>query len=422
MSKWVSVCMVGWCGAAVPHVLLSYFLLAFIEGAGPTQSGATTGITQVGLKSRMRGKKKGKRHLTGQGLLLLLFILVVVIVSLTAVNSRKGEHSTFSPAAVEGSQAPAPTHTLLDGTGSASSPPSAAASSIPFRCRKPLSSSTAWKHSDGQQHPCDFQFFQVSNALVTLQHYSDRRQHSFHSTAVAAVESPLEPRDSVSEEAESPSTTVTVELEMVTAQQIGLLFRHRRGVEAGSTGDEGAPEEEDPWRFSLSLLFRGASSSGGPDSPNVIHYRGFNRNGYSMCCGLLVSREDGAYCSWRVEGEEERGAAKSNGSTSLSPHRSTRYLHGANEAPRCPLPYSLSSSGIEGVEGVRDSDDRLGGVPFLGSITKPLPFDLKGKWEARIQFWRARSSASPSSDVQPSTMDDESSIEMLGRVIIPFQV
>nr|CCC93298.1 conserved hypothetical protein [Trypanosoma congolense IL3000] len=126
----------------------------------------------------------------------------------------------------------------------------------------------------------------------------------------------------------------------------------------------------DAYRFSLRL--RALNKS-------VIHYKGFDGNGYSMCCSLI----EGAACRW----EEDCGAGKNVNVDCLK-----------GPVPKEPLVVSCPLYNRQG-EG--------GDANFQGRFTNPLHRSAVGWWEARLEFWR---------------VGGTSDREVLGRLLVPFRL
>ncbi|KEG13224.1 hypothetical protein DQ04_01141100 [Trypanosoma grayi] len=130
--------------------------------------------------------------------------------------------------------------------------------------------------------------------------------------------------------------------------------------------------ENDTYRFSLQLrAFR----------DSVVHYKGFDQNGYSMCCNFI----QGAECSWegRQQGEDARLKEGAGGGVSgISTRKEPRIVS-------CPLYHGVAR-----------------GSTFHGVVTKPLHRLAITEWEARLEFWRG---------VQQDR-------ELLGRLLLPFRL
>lgn len=363
------------------------------------------------------------------------------------------------------------------------------------------SGATASATSSGD---CDFEYFKVVNAKVEVSNctwiepdmlsptLSNRTNASFSPLSSRAYEEEHRTREEAPSPGSSPSplctqrsggrnpssselafssaidncaATVTLELELSTVVNLLLAYqygnssaslRKAKGKEKIDESQEEdveqeilIEEEEDIWRYSIALFHTAAKGN--------IHYKGYNQNGYSMCCDLLSpssfssssSRNSSSFCVWQAsfsrEKEEDEnveetdirgGHASDENDPSL--FYQTRYVF----ADKCPLPQipRPMSSFVPSAE--TTSTRRM-----TGTITKPLPAFLPGEWLAKIKLWRTRYGAwernkqhlkseeeasfsgSPTAneDTTGETeklpfMEDEENVELLGKVVIPFHV
>lgn len=193
--------------------------------------------------------------------------------------------------------------------------------------------------------------------------------------------------------AKDDSCTATVFLDFEASPQLQLLLAHQYTnstygpLKMGENEEEGRMVEEalDVWRYSLTLFH--------VTEKGEIQYKGYDQNGYSMCCDLLrhsslaSSHSSSSFCSWHSssstnadkdaegtgEKEEDENAERD------APLSHTRYVH----MDQCPLPQIPSNtSSSHGVDATPFS--------FSGRISKPLPALISGEWLAKIQLWRTR--------------------------------
>lgn len=270
-----------------------------------------------------------------------------------------------------------------------------------FRCQKPLASLA--KENAGlkaksleaiKSNNCDFSYFSIQNASVSV-----LCEPSDEKIAESSVDTPAD-----------VTCRATVALDMNLSPEFSLLLQHQQQGSAVRQGD--VDEHRDIWRYSLAL-FHTAEKGG-------VHYKGYQQNGYSVCCDLLrqpgsfsVSRNDPAsFCTWRLADE-------------------AREFDQRVLSPDCPAPQvPLTNAEKKAREGSSQH--------FSGVITKPLPFYVGGEWLAKVQLWRTREGAldraaskweeevemvnEESSSKTMRFTEDEENVEWLGRVVIPFQV
>ncbi|KAH9597695.1 hypothetical protein LSM04_007688 [Trypanosoma melophagium] len=141
--------------------------------------------------------------------------------------------------------------------------------------------------------------------------------------------------------------------------------------------------ENDIYRFALHL--RAFNDS-------VVHYKGFDQNGYSMCCDLLQEAE----CVWKKNGNFSQSKGQENSSENTSTSEKieakieTATIQRELVVVSCPLYNNKISQG---------------GI-FHGSLIKPLHRLAVTGWEARLEFWRG--------------VKNEK--EILGRLLLPFRL
>lgn len=377
---------------------------------------------------------------------------------------------------------------VLGGASSFSSPA--------FRCQKPLSKfggrgSLSLQSPDGKKKtsPCDFTYFEVVDAKVDVK---------CTSVGTPGEGVPLEEASPVALPSTTTTTTtggegtcyahVSVALELSPSLPLLLRYQLAEGVrttplpaEVGTNAGrqslptaegkkkyrrrprwwsddddtekrdkgESLDEEWDYWRYSIALL--APTSAGGGE----IHYKGFDENGYSMCCDFLQPPFSSPYSG--VQGGEEE-------SRPASPTPSSSYCHwiqtnppsddepqeeGAGNRttsrrvllPTCPLPQTATAT----------TAWRRNSRVIRGKIVKPLPSLAEGEWRAKVRMWRVRRGAwsdqkakqrrtlegltDPETDAgeeeqqQQHTaapplvfMEDEERVEVLGRIVVPFSV
>lgn len=330
-----------------------------------------------------------------------------------------------------------------------------------FRCQKPLS---AFNSVTGRQQKttgssgCDFTYFRVTDASVNVHCGSS-------SSAVTTLE--REPSSSgvqVDQAAEQEAETtngggkqqgcrVTVQLELQLSPDLPLLLEYQymemsrncsySSRDGNTTATAAAAslleEDQDIWRYSIALSHTGASDKG------EIHYKGYDHNGYSMCCDFipspsaaLDSSSSSSYCFWQPASGDVH-----------------RYARRVLLPDICPLPQTpdVAAERARIIPSVASSSTKKAALgttqnPFprvFGQVTKPLPALLPGEWRAKVQLWRTRygawdrrnkvhqeswlptPAAAPAvgerKEVFPSRfMEDEQNVEMLGRVVISFRL
>ncbi|KAF8304638.1 hypothetical protein TcBrA4_0044860 [Trypanosoma cruzi] len=223
----------------------------------------------------------------------------------------------------------------------------------PFRCMRPFESLPRFSPANMDSgENCRFGPFRVINAKAMTQCVRD---------------------DDDTARAASPTCSVTLR---VSFQTEGDKRRHRVGGAALAGSDEAFGSEA--YRFSLRL--RAFNDS-------IVEYKGFDQNGYSMCCHFI----EGSECSWDVK-EEEGNSTQQEAATPQKDDDGR-----ASHAPRrreamvvsCPIRNPV-----------------VPGIVFHGAITKPLYRLVITDWEARLELWRGR----PHEKV------------FLGRVLVPFRL
>lgn len=269
--------------------------------------------------------------------------------------------------------------------------------------------------------------------------------------------------------------TATVFLDFEASPQLQLLLAHQYTnnsygpLKEGKSEKEGRMVEEalDVWRYSLTLFH--------VTEKGEIQYKGYDQNGYSMCCDLLRSSSptsEYSFCSWHSSSltntdEDEQGDGpkevelkqkeEDENEDGYAPPPQTRFVH----MDRCPLPQIPSNTSSSHATDTTS-------LSFTGRISKPLPALIAGEWLAKIQLWRTRYGAwerkrradaaqeegegreeTPKANTfrdPPSThesakdrnaaskrhehnrgerkpfMEDEENVELLGRVVISFHV
>ncbi|KAG8341842.1 hypothetical protein TRVL_07333 [Trypanosoma vivax] len=126
---------------------------------------------------------------------------------------------------------------------------------------------------------------------------------------------------------------------------------------------------------------------------SMVHYRGFNKNGFSLCCNFL----QGTRCSWeathnasvRNESRQRHGGAPSKNESEVADVNATATPPGEPAVLSCPM-YTKSSR-HEYVN---------------GTVTKPLHQLVSGSWEVRVEFWHYANAERTG----------------LGRVLLPFHL
>lgn len=274
---------------------------------------------------------------------------------------------------------------------------------------------------------CDFKYFKVVQAKVEVTNCtveeSDEEQSGSFSSA-------------------NPSSflvdgcTATVALEFEVSPQLDLLLayqyensshtpfkmaveRKKEGKDTETNAEEDVrmmEEGEDIWRYSLSLFHTAAKGA--------IHYKGYDQNGYSMCCDLFYpsfssvaspsstsstmhpSRANQtSFCAWHpssfiieekvknenenrknVDDEEEEGSA-----TDSSMTLQARYVL----VDKCPLPQTPSPTATPASSpsslNLSSSEHTASRTTIIkGVVRKPLPAFLPGEWLAKVQLWRTR--------------------------------
>ncbi|CBZ26903.1 conserved hypothetical protein [Leishmania mexicana MHOM/GT/2001/U1103] len=293
----------------------------------------------------------------------------------------------------------------------------AAARAPSFRCLRPFAATGTFP-SVAKAHPtqnCDYFYFSVEDAKAELM-----------------CASPLASTTAVSDEM---SCNVTVRVSMRRASDVASRLQRQVGTDkdyfthetstvsatASPTGGDNtrpsaAPfltEDEDVWRYAVSLKAKGDSS---------IHYKGFNGgNGYSLCCAALEEAD----CAWMTPQKGDKDLdCDEDVDVGFASQRS-RVLRG------CPLPFpaphSAGGGGIFGASAdarvlLTDLDEGENSGVFHAVITKPLHRITEGPWEVMVQMWRRRQQM-PSGDEEDffSVPADHSvEAEVLGRIMVPF--
>ncbi|CAG9573543.1 conserved hypothetical protein [Leishmania major strain Friedlin] len=297
-------------------------------------------------------------------------------------------------------------------------PPGAQAAASPssFRCLRPFSASATFPNV-AKAHPaqnCDYFYFSVEDAKAELK-----------------CASPSAVTTAVSDEM---SCNVTVRVSMRRAsdavshlqRQVGTdedYFTHEASTvstttsptRSGNTCPSAAPfvtEDEDVWRYAVSLKAKGDSS---------IHYKGFNGgNGYSLCCAALEEAD----CAWITPQKGDKDLdCDEDVDVGFASQRS-RVLRG------CPLPFPAPCSAGGGVfdapAGARvlltDLDEGESSGVFHAVITKPLHRIVEGPWEVMVQMWRRRQQMPRGGREDSFSVPADHSIEaeVLGRIMVPF--
>ncbi|RNF08491.1 hypothetical protein TraAM80_02717 [Trypanosoma rangeli] len=241
----------------------------------------------------------------------------------------------------------------------AASSSTAVKDTAPFRCMRPFGSLPRFSpaNMDAAEN-CKFGLLRVINATARTRCVRDDAARGA-STASNNDKMP-------------PTCSVTLN---VTFQAEGNEAYHAVGVSSVAGHEEAFGGEA--YRFSLRL--RAFNDS-------VVEYKGFDQNGYSMCCNFIQSAE----CSW----DEER---KSSGTPHYSASPQEDNGGNAPDASRrreamvvsCPIHSQVVPGGV-----------------FHGVITKPLHRLVVTEWEARLEFWRGQ----------------RQERVMLGRVLLPFRL
>ncbi|TPP54636.1 hypothetical protein CGC20_22145 [Leishmania donovani] len=297
-------------------------------------------------------------------------------------------------------------------------PPGAQAAPGPssFRCLRPFSATGTFTNV-AKAHPtqnCDYFYFSVEDAKAELKCASP-------SAATTAVSDEM-------------SCNVTVRMSMRRAsdvvprlqRQVGTdkdYFTHEASTDSttasptrvGNTRASAVPfltEDEDVWRYAVSLKAKGDSS---------IHYKGFNGgNGYSLCCAALEEAD----CAWMTPQKGDKDLdCDEDVDVRFAPQRG-RVLRG------CPLPFPAPRSAGDGVFGasagarvlLTDLDEGEGSGVFHAVITKPLHRFVEGPWEVMVQMWRRRQHMPRVGREDSLSVPADHSIEaeVLGRIMVPF--
>eukprot|EP00796_Vickermania_ingenoplastis_P010080 gene10080-7050_t len=272
-----------------------------------------------------------------------------------------------------------------------------------MRCQRPLSAFQGLEEEAAiaaKGNTCDFTYFSVTDAHVHIQcgNSEEYKPNPSETVSVAGAEA----RPQLGEGGGRMSCSVSVSLDLHPAANLALLLQHQFAGDSKSNEPIEKSEEWDKWRFSVALSHAGSGE---------IHYKGFDHNGYSMCCDLLKSSgtaAPGTYCSWTHK---------------TNPDKDVRMLE------KCPLPQSLTE--VVNAKNVAIS-------PLTGVITKPLPVLAPGQWLAKIRMWRVRSGAWTEKEKEAQEkqgkegegetndeivfMNDEENVEVLGRVMVSFHV
>ncbi|EKF31007.1 hypothetical protein MOQ_005162 [Trypanosoma cruzi marinkellei] len=231
----------------------------------------------------------------------------------------------------------------------------------PFRCMRPFESLPRFSSANMDAgENCRLGPFRVINAKAMTQ--CVREYDDEDDTARAT----------------SPTCSVTLR---VTFQTEGDKKRHHAGGSTVAGSEETFGSEA--YRFSLRL--RAFNDS-------VVEYKGFDQNGYSMCCQFI----EGSECSWEMkEKEKEEEGANSTQQESATSQEGDdgRMSHAPQRREAMVVSCPIRNPVVPG-------------IVFHGAITKPLHRLVITEWEARLELWRGRAHEKV----------------FLGRVLVPFRL
>lgn len=279
-----------------------------------------------------------------------------------------------------------------------------------FRCQKPLS------EFGTKREPCDYTYFTLRDAQVALRCVNAAHHHQEYNSSSAEVraeaggtttaggglkEALLLGTESFDAEGSERACHAVISLNMEVDDRQALQLYYQLGSNEAVDIPPRFPAEtvqdtEDRWRFSMALSFAGGE----------VDYKGYNHNGFSLCCDMLQSpvahgttETPSPNCFWKSDEEGE-------GRTRLLVSNS------------CPLPQTA-----------QQAKQQAGGNvvrKFSGSVAKPLPFLSGGVWRAKLRLWRVRGDATsvpgPNDTSGVGFMDDEEKVEVLGRLVVDFVV
>ncbi|ORC84197.1 uncharacterized protein TM35_000481580 [Trypanosoma theileri] len=249
---------------------------------------------------------------------------------------------------------------VADATNNNNNTTTETAALTPFRCMRPFGSLSRFSPSAmNAAENCKFGSFRILNASAVL-----NCTHA-KSTTMSNI-------DGQSTQAEENDKMLVPGCNAV----IRIVFKMEEENKFGTTESNNGLVENDIYRFSLQL--RAFNDS-------VVHYKGFDQNGYSMCCDLIQEGE----CVWEKNGNLSQTEGKEN----ISKNTETSEITTPQREPvvvSCPLYNKKIAKGNV----------------FHGSLIKPLHRLAVTEWEARLEFWRGV----------------KNEREVLGRLLLPFKL
>lgn len=259
-----------------------------------------------------------------------------------------------------------------------------------FRCQKSFESVQTFADvaATAKERNCNFHFFSVRAASVGLTCERDSCGGGL---------------------LDSCNVTLTVEADVPADVSARLASRSGSEAEysamAGGNGGGGGGQPrggggswlggrlldtDDLWRYELEL--RPVGGAGGP----TVRYRGFDSQGYSLCCDGMA--DHAAHCQWT---DLQAGDNDLVGEDSEATEEVDEGAPRQRQLLACPLPMP---SGVTVPKA---------GTGFTVRVARPLPSTAAdGAWEALLELYRLRSTYGGGGAAAER--------EVLGRVLVPF--
>lgn len=256
-----------------------------------------------------------------------------------------------------------------------------------FHCQRPFAALASMSQLSKEQKRsnCDFTYFIVSKAGVVIDCEAPAPSSPALVCNVTARVTFSVPWDLQRRLAVQMGTVV----DYVNVRRVPATQPPRYACKKQDTnGLDGDPllAEDDAWRYSLNLRAKGNST---------VSYKGFDGEGYSVCCeGMQES-----HCAWET-------ATRADGTTT-----SIMVLGD------CPLPTIPQRT--EEAESTVSRE-----AHFV--VHRPLHRFVEGPWVLQLQLWRRRPAYLPVGTTAPvedsNSEPTEDHRETLGRVNIPFHI
>jgi hypothetical protein len=296
----------------------------------------------------------------------------------------------------------------------------------PFRCFRPFSQLRSFTAKDMTRGDnCEFApFMRVVNASARIQCYSNNNNNNNNNSK----DNHQHPADPTGQGRDGCYVTLSL---------IGHKFHPDASVASGPNQFDQFLRERSEQNLHLDAM-RYTMELKAVDGQSTVRYKGFGKEGYSVCCSMIVNSEKNKknnnlinslegyvvsaderqqneesddqeeICEW-VEVKNENVANNNNEEHENSENNNNKGKvqkeQRIKSATACPLNDPAFDPEISfGGSNSKGMNFNYQGKEIRAEVTRPLHGQYSGKWEARIEFYR------------------DHVYEGIGRVVIPFEV